>query len=67
MNKMELVHASQVMHLPTTTYDDTHTKGREFIAFDCEYVIFALISISAILETSNSVLSQKVVLGYQLE
>lgn len=43
MNKMELVHASQDMHLLTITYDDTHTKGGELIAFNCEYIIFSLL------------------------
>jgi len=43
MNKMELVHASQVTYLPTITYDDTHTKGTEFIAFNCEHITFSLL------------------------
>lgn len=43
MDKMELVHASQVMYLPATTCDDTHTKGTEFIAFNCDYITFSLL------------------------
>lgn len=43
MDKMELVHASKVMYLPVITYDDTHTKGTELIAFNCEYIIFSLL------------------------
>lgn len=42
MNKMELVYTNQVMYLPTISYD-THTKGTEFIAFNCEYITFSLL------------------------
>lgn len=43
MNKMELAHTNLVKYLATITYDDTHTKGTEFIAFNCEYITFPLL------------------------